>query len=88
MGRMRGRPGWKRQKAVSFIFLGVEPLTLTEAPTTIKRVEDLIAKEDAEYPKGPTCNVCDGAQDPVTTRTRYSGGFRIRELCNSTNKSN
>jgi hypothetical protein len=34
---------------------------------TIIRVEDLIAKKDAEYPEDPARNVCNGAQDSVTT---------------------
>jgi hypothetical protein len=46
---------------------------LTEAPTTIIRVEDLISKKDAEYPEDPACDVCNGAQDPVTTRAGNSG---------------
>jgi hypothetical protein len=46
---------------------------LTEAPTTIIRVEDLIAKKDAEYPEDPARDVCNGAQDPVTTRAGNSG---------------
>ena len=46
---------------------------LTEARTTIIRIEDLITKKDAEYPKGPARDVCNGAQDPVTTRAGYSG---------------
>ena len=59
---------------------------LTEAPTTIIRVEDLIAKKDAEYPKDPARNVCNGAEDPVTTRAGNSGSVRIQKLCNPTDK--
>jgi hypothetical protein len=59
---------------------------LTEAPTTIIRVEDLIAKKDAEYPEDPAHNICNGAQDPVMTRAGNSGCVRIRKLCNSTDK--
>jgi hypothetical protein len=47
---------------------------------TIMRVEDLIAKKDTELSEGPVCNVCDGAQDPVTARTRNSRCVRIREI--------
>src|SRR6267154_474378 len=59
---------------------------LTEAPTTIIRVKDLIAKKDAEYTKDPAHDVCNGAQDPVTTRAGNSGSVRIRKLCNPTDK--
>ena len=31
------------------------------------RVEDLMAKKDAEYPEDPARNVCNHAQDPVIT---------------------
>jgi hypothetical protein len=58
-------------------------IRLTEAPTAVERVEDFIAKKDAEYPDGPACNIGNGAQNPVTTRTGHSGCFRIGELCNS-----
>jgi hypothetical protein len=57
--------------------------TLTEAPTTVERVDELVPKKDSEYPNDPACNVGGGAQDPVTTRTGHSGGFRIRELCHT-----
>jgi len=53
----------------------------TEAPTTVERVDELVPKKDSEDPNDPACNVGGGAQDPVTTRTGHSGGFRIRELC-------
>ena len=59
---------------------------LTEAPTTIIRVEDLIAKKDAEYPEDPARDVCNGAQDPVMTTAGNSGRVQIRELCDSTDK--
>ena len=58
-------------------------IRLTEAPTTVERVHELIAKKDTEDPDSPACNVGDGAQDPVTTRTRHSGGFRIRKFGHS-----
>jgi hypothetical protein len=58
-------------------------IQLTEAPTAVERVEDFIAKKDAEYPDGPACNVGNGAQNPVTARTGHSGCFRIGELCHS-----
>jgi hypothetical protein len=44
---------------------------LTKAPST---VDELVAKQDAEYPDGPACNIGNGAQDPVTTRTYFGGG--------------
>jgi hypothetical protein len=50
-----------------------KPQIPTEAPTTKIRVEDLIAKKDAEYPEDPVRNVCNGAEDPVTTRAGNSG---------------
>jgi hypothetical protein len=86
-GKMRRvrPPGRERRRGVSVNFPGVKPLTLTEAPVTIKGVEVLISKEDAKYPEGPACNVRNRAQHPVKARTRNSGGFRIRELCNYTN---
>ena len=56
---------------------------LTEAPTTVERVHELIAKNDGKYPNHPASDVCDGTQDPVTTRTRHTGGVGIRELCHS-----
>jgi hypothetical protein len=43
---------------------------LEKAPTTIKRVENLIAKKDAEYPEDPARDVCNGAEDPITTSLR------------------
>jgi hypothetical protein len=59
---------------------------LTEAPTTMIRVEDLIAKKEAEYPEDPARDVCNCAQDPVTTRAGNSGRARIWKLGNSTDK--
>src|SRR5712672_3899399 len=76
---MRGRPGGGIDKP--WLFQNVT--RLTEAPTTVERVHELIAKNDSEYPNGPACDVCDGAQDPVTTRTRHTRGVGIRELCHS-----
>ena|SRR6267154_2239074 len=52
----------------------------------IIRIKDLIAKKDAKYPKDPAHNVCNGAQDPVTTRARNSGSVQIQKLCNPANK--
>jgi hypothetical protein len=49
---------------------------LTKAPS---RVDEFVAKQDAEYPDRPACNIGNGAQDPVTTRT-YFGGVAFREL--------
>ena len=53
--------------------------SLTVAPTTVEGVEELVSKENDEYPDGPGYDVGNGAQDPVATRTRYSGGVRIGE---------
>ncbi len=61
--------------------------SLMKAPMTIIRVKSLKAKENAEYPEDPARDVCNGAQDPVTTRAGNSGRVRIRKLCNSTNNS-
>src|SRR6266478_5433802 len=80
MGRMRGRPN--RERSV-LSFMTSSFTQLTEAQTTIIRVENLIAKKDTEYPKDTARNVSDSAQDPVTTRAGNPGCVRIRELCNS-----
>jgi hypothetical protein len=69
---------------ISVIFYDVKSRKLlTEAPTTIIRIKDLIAKKDIEYPEDPARNVCDGAQDPVATRAGNSGRLWIQKLCNS-----
>ena len=52
----------------------------------IMRVEVLIAKKDTEYPDHPARNVCNRAQDPVTTRAGNFGCVRIWELCYSMDK--
>jgi hypothetical protein len=59
--------------SISLVFYEVKSHTLTEAPTTIIGVENLIAKEDAKYPEHPARDVCSSAQDPVTTRAGNSG---------------
>src|SRR6266403_4934385 len=82
MGRMGGRPG----RVISRLLMSKSE-SLTKAPTTIIRVKSLKAKENAEYPEDPACNVCNGAQDPVTTRAGNSGRVWIRKLCNSMNNS-
>jgi hypothetical protein len=46
---------------------------LKDAPTTIIRIKDLIAKKDAENPEDPARNVCNGAEDSATTRGGNSG---------------
>jgi hypothetical protein len=52
----------------------------SNAPST---VDELVAKQNAEYPDGPAYNVGNGAHDPI----RYSGGVGIRELCYSSGLS-
>ena len=54
--------------------------------TTI-RVENLIAKKNAEYPEKPARDVCNGSQNPVTTRAGNSVSVRIRKLCDSTDEN-
>jgi hypothetical protein len=53
--------------------------SLTEAPTTVEGVEELVSKEDDEKPDGPGDGVGNNTQDPVATRTGHSRGVRIRE---------
>ena len=59
-----------------------------EAPTTIIRMKDFMAKKDAGYPEDPAHNVCNSAQDPVMTRARNSACIQIWKLCNSMDKRN
>jgi hypothetical protein len=54
-----------------------------KAPMMVEGVDELIAKHDAKYPDDPTCNASDGTQDPVSTRTGYTGGIQIQEFCHS-----
>ena len=65
MGRIRGRPGTgsERRRVISRLY-DVKSRTLTEAQTTIIRIEDLIAKKDTNRSEGPARSVCDDAQDP------------------------
>jgi hypothetical protein len=57
------------ETTISPIFYGVKAWILTEAPTTIIRVENLMAKKDAEYPEDPARNVCNGAQTQLRPRS-------------------
>ena len=61
----------------------------TEAPTTTKTVDDLIARKDTEYPGDPARNVCnrDGARTQLRPESGTPGasGFGIRGLCSLTN---
>jgi hypothetical protein len=47
---------------------------------TVIRVDDLIAKKDTEHSEGPVCDVCDGAQDPVTARACHAL-CPLRKVC-------
>ena len=51
--------------------------SLTEVPTTVEGVEELVSNEDNKKPDGPGCDVGNGTQDLVATRTRHSRGIRI-----------
>jgi hypothetical protein len=81
MGRMTGRP--ETIICLRRTLARGTDRELTKAPATVKGVDELVAKQYAEYPDGPACNVGDSAKDPVTTRTGYSGGVGIRKLCYS-----
>jgi hypothetical protein len=61
MGRMRGRPESERRRVISGLYDIKSPLT--DAQTTIIRIEHLIAKKDTEDKEGPARSVCDGAQE-------------------------
>ena len=87
MGSIRGRPGQETKSEFSSFIWKPNGIQLTEAPTMVERIHELIAKKDTEDPNRPACNVGDGAQDPVTTRTRYSRGFGIRKLGHSANRN-
>lgn len=82
MGRMSGRPG-----AGEYGIIVRVKSSLTEAPTTVEGVEELVSKKDDEEPDDPRCDVGNSAQDPVATRTRHSRGFRIRESRHSARSS-
>jgi hypothetical protein len=77
MGKMTGRP-----EMITCLRGGVQDdeTGLTKVPST---VDELVAKQDAEYPDGLACNIGNGAQDPVTTRTGYFRGVGVREFCYS-----
>jgi len=55
---------------ISPTFMMSKSCILMKAPTMIIRMKDFVAKKDAGYSEDPACNVCNGTQDPVTTRAR------------------
>ena len=64
---------------VSSLFSCVWKGSLMEVPMTVEGIEELVSNKDDEKPDDPGCNVGNGAQDPVVTRTRHSRGIRIWE---------
>ena len=62
-----------------FVVFMCGKVSLTEAPTTVEVVEELISNKDNKKPDGPECDVGNGTQDPVATRTRHPKGIGISE---------
>ena len=62
-----------------FVVFVCGKVSLTEAPTTVEGVEELVSNKDDEKPDGLECDVGNGAQDPVVTRTRHPKGVGISE---------
>jgi hypothetical protein len=85
MGRTRGRP----VKMMSPIYYDTKILNThgSASDDTVIRVEGLMARKDAEYPEDPARKVCNGAEDPVTTRARNLGCVQIWNLYNSNGRT-
>ena len=73
------------EMTITPIFFDVKVSNTHEVPTTIIRLENLIAKKDAEYPGGPSTQCVQRC--PVTNRAgnsgSASGNFATLRMINS-----
>jgi hypothetical protein len=56
---------------------------LTNSPTPVEGINELIYNKNYDDPKKPTCNVCCCTKDPTFAGTGHSGSQRVGIFGNS-----